>query len=634
MLLVISKKLISLLLILSFILALALSLTACNKSDDGHGDSNAEGNPPNEDDDSAGAGRDDYKNKLVVPEYKEYDRSTVNFKDITYTRPNFELVLGKVDDIILEIEKNEISFEDQIAKIEAFEPDYNNVRGMYAFSNIYNSKDSSVSYWNEEYSYVSTNYPKFVEKLEDMFVAAANSPHAERFESDYFGDGLIDQYKDGGNYTETMIALWSEEEALEADYSNTSTANTKVTYRDKTDTVDNILAFYRDKYGKNSQEYTLALAFCMDKYEEVTAEKAGLLLVELFKVRKEIANELGYESYIEHAYEGFGRDYSHDDMRRLLDDIADYALPVYAVLNNYIFQNYFKMNAASKLTLDKLINNSYFMLKDLDAELFDIFSYMLQFDLFDIELSSANRQSGAFTTYIDNYDAPFIFMTALGLSSDYSTLFHEFGHFAEEYMSFGSSSSLDAKEVSSQGLEYIMLHHLGSNVSEKDKQFLKYTALANALEILIFQGFYAKFEDIAYKLAYSEISKESLDRAVLSAAADFSLNTEVINDISAVNIPHIYLYPMYVQSYCTSILPSLELYFMEGEEALSGLKAYKSVLDLSDDELGFVEMLNRTGLTSPFDNGVIRMITDKIYFEIVGTHYYKQETSNGNSNAA
>ena len=234
----------------------------------------------------------------------------------------------------------------------------------------------------------------------------------------------------------------------------------------------------------------------------------------------------------------------------------------------------------------------------------------------------------------DKYDAPYTFITAYESTTDYSTLFHEFGHFAEFFINYRSDASLDANEVSSQGLEYIMLNHLGDFVSNKDKKYLKYTALEGALTTLIFQGFYARFEDIAYRIPESDISKETLDRAVAAAARDFSLNDEVLCDVSYVNIPHIYISPMYVQSYCTSVIPSLDLYFKESKQSGSGVELYKSYLHLMGEDVTFTEALDRIGLASPFDEGVTLRIADAIYYEIVGTHFYGQDNDSNLGNAA
>ncbi len=630
------KKIISLLIVLSLCLGTMLSLVGCNVDDGSGGDFDTDNeagnddtqgeNAPDEDDIS-----EDYHDKIYVPEYKEYDRNTVKFSDITYKRPNFDQVNSNIASVIEIIEKNEAPFEDQIASIVDLEDDYTDVLTMYVFAKIYNSKDSSVAYWNEEYSYVTANYPSFAEKIEDMFVAAANSPHAERFETEYFGDGLIEEYKDGGNFTDNMIELWADEEQLESEYSSLSTATIEVTYLGKTDTVDNITRYYLDKYGENSTEYLTAYSFCMTAYSNALEERSAEILVNLFKVRKLIAQELGHSSYINYAYETHGRDYSPEKMNDFLADITKYVLPVYSVLSYYIFSGYFQTNLPSDLRLEDLINTAYTALCETDEELADIYRYMLQFDLYDVELSETNRQQGAFTTYLDEYDAPFLFISAAGSVSDYMTLFHEFGHFSEKFINYSTSVSLDQQEVSSQGLEFLMLHYIEDHISDKDIKYLKYEQLSNALQVLIIQGFYAKFEEIAYNIPYDSINKQELDNAVIEAAESFNLNPEYFNSISAVMIPHIFMYPFYVQSYCTSIVPALQLYFMENDESGSGLLAYKRLLELADGELTFIEAMESAGLDSPFKADILRDIADDIYYEIIGKHYYSQGDKDQNA---
>jgi oligoendopeptidase F len=143
-----------------------------------------------------------------------------------------------------------------------------------------------------------------------------------------------------------------------------------------------------------------------------------------------------------------------------------------------------------------------------------------------------------------------------------------------------------------------------------------------ALETLLYQGFYARFEELVYALSYEEITEKNLNSAVSEAAEEFALNPDVVNDISYVFVPHIFLYPFYVQSYCTSIIPSIELYFMEEKEQGSGLAAYKNLIKRTDSSLTFVETLEDAGLPSPFDFGVVRDIADKIHFAVLGFHYY------------
>ncbi|MBE6635768.1 MAG: hypothetical protein E7617_06210 [Ruminococcaceae bacterium] len=577
-------------------------------------------------DNSGAAENEDYRDKITVPEYKEYDRRTVKFSEMKFERPDFAAVIGGFDRVIELIKANEISFEEQIAAIEEIEAPYSLVRSMYAFTNIYNSIDSSDEFWNPQFTYITTNYPTFAGKVEDMFEAAANSPHAERFEKEYFGEGLIENYKDGGTLTEAMIQLWKTEEQLEADYSSISTATVEITYKNQTDTVDRILAFHKDKYGEKSTEYITAFTYCMQEYQKISKEKSRSIYIDLFKVRSLIATELGDDSYMTYAYKSHARDYEPEKIERFLKDIADYIIPVYSTLSYFVFNPFFETTEQSKLELHTLVNNCYSTLKKNDQDLADIFAYMLQFELFDIETEKLNRQDGAFTTYIDDYDAPFIFMTASGKSEDYSTLYHEFGHFVDAFINDNGTTSIDQKEVSSQALEYIMLHYMEDILSDSDMRYLTYKKLSSAMETLIYEGFYARFEALAYDLPYDAINEENLNKLIVKAAEEFKLNTKYVNDISVTFIPHIFLYPFYVQSYCTSLVPALQLYLMPTENGES-LLAYKSIIDRSEEDMTFEETIVAAGLSSPFESGVLQKIADEIHFIITGSHFFKNNGS-------
>ena len=590
----------------------------------GGGSGNSADNPPPSSDEN-------YHDKIIVPEYKNYPRATVSFKDVVYKRPDYDAARISIDNTISVIKENAVAFESQIISIESIESICSNVLTMHSLSNVYNSKDTSNKFWNDEFAYNSEEYPSFAQKMEDIFVAAANSPHAQRFEDEYFGEGLIERYKDGGKYTDEMVSLMETEASLEADYSSISTASIEITFKGKVDTVKNHIDYYRELYGATSKEYNTAYTLCMQEYEYTVDALYRALLVELIKTRKLIAAELGDESYIGYAYESSGRDYTPEEMSRLLDDISEFAVPVFLELYSFVFYPYFYPYDESKRvkptaqSLDTLVNGAYNHLSEMDSELADIYRYMLQFGLFDIEKNKENRQEGAYTAYLHDYEAPYMFMNAEGNITDYSTLFHEFGHFADYYVNLGSEASLDQSEVSSQGLEYIMLHFLEGKLSKADSQYMMYNAMFRALETLLYQGFYARFEQLAYALSYEEITEKNLNSAVAEAAEQFALNADVVNDISYVFIPHVFLYPFYVQSYCTSIIPSLELYFMEDDTFGSGLAAYKRVINRASSVTTFEKTLKDAGLSSPFERGVVRDVADKIHFAVLGFHFYDND---------
>ena len=614
------NRFISLLLVLTLFVLGAASLTACMQ------DVPDNGTPPV-------TGGSDPDKSIIKPEFKNYDRKTVNFRSIEYARPDVEKLISDFSSVTDIIKKNEIPYADQLGAIISLEDGYTEFRTMYNYSNIIMSQDVRSTYWCEEYEYISGYVPSFTSTIEKLYVAAAQSEHNESFERDYFGNGLIEEYADGGIYTDRLVELLEEETAIENRYSSLSTANVVITYKGVTDSFDKIMEFFADMYGKGSLTYNIALEECNALYTERVNELSREMLIDLLKIRRKIADELGYSSYTEYGYDAINHDYSSADMLEFIKDVAEYVIPVYSVVSYYVLWPYFdQLEGLSELDKVDLINTLYYAYEDMDAELFDIYSYMLQFNLYDIAPKNENRFDGSFCTYLDGYEAPFVFLSTNGSCDDYMTLAHEFGHFVDSYINFDSGTSIDLLEVSSQALEYLTLTEIRDDLTEEEYKYLLYSQISSTFDVLLFQSFYALFEHYAYDIAYNDISEESLVAAMKRAAADMGMSEDYFDSLDYVLIPHIMLYPFYVQSYTVSAAVALEIYYVEVSGDGDGFDAYIELIDRSEEFETFVENLWDAGLTSPFSENYMKMLADMIHYDIMGSHFYKENA--GNNDAA
>lgn len=611
------KKLTALLLMLALIISSIAILSSCGDAPDGgytpSGD-NGDTTPP-----------DNTKpevDKIVVPAYKDYGRGTVNYSDLTYKRPDATALIDDCYAVTVLIEDNKVSFDNQLSAIESLEDGYFNFLTMYSIANISLSKDSANSFWNDEYKYATTKSASLSQAIESIYIAAARSPHAERFEEEYFGDGLVEEYYDGGVYTDEVVNLMSEEASLESDYTSISTSNVIIyTYDGKSGTVNSLLADAAEKYGEGTTQYENIKISYMLLYEQAAKEKAIPIFLNLVKVRIRLAEAMGYESYTELAYENMGHDYSPSDMRRFASEIKDTVFPIYVILDEVTFYNYFRENMPAKLDTVSLVNQLYNVYKGMDPDISDVYSYMLQHGLYDIEKQSGDRASTSFTTYLYDNNSPFIFMSSSGYTTDYLTLSHEFGHFIDGYVNDGGNASIDLAEVSSQGFELLSLLALENRLREEDYEFLEYYELRAALNILLMQTFYAEFEHCIYELEYNEVSQAALMSAVKQASRN-TFGVELSYTLSDMVIYHTVMMPHYVQSYSTSIIASLELFFMEIESDGAGLEAYIALVTRENEDATFLEQIDVAGLSSPFDEETLKVISDKIFFHIRGQHYF------------
>lgn len=607
-------RLICLLLLVSMLFTATATLTACSQPEPPIGD-----DPPTVD------GGGTQEKSIIKPQFKTYDRRTVNFDRIEYVRPDADALISDFLTVTDVIAKNEIPYADQLGAVISLEDGYTNFKTMYSYSNILMSKDARSTYWCDEYDYISGYVPSFSSTIEKLYVAAAQSEHAEKFESDYFGEGLIEEYADGGIYTEALVELLEKETEIENRYSSLSTANVVITYKNMTNSFDGLIDFFAETYGENSLTYSIALEECTALYEERVNELSGEMLVELVKIRRRISDELGLESYADFAYENIYHDYTSEQMLDFIGDVAEYIVPVYYSVSYYVLWPYFGQNKeCAELDRIDLINTLYYAYEDMDEELQDIYSYMLQFELYDVASANENRFGGSFCTYLEDYDAPYIFLSANGSCEDYMTLSHEFGHFVDAYINDGAEASLDLSEVSSQALEYLTLIEIEDDLADEDYKYLFYSQIKSSFEVLLFQSFYALFEHYAYDIEYDSINETTLIAAMKTAAKEMGMSEDYFDSLDHVLIPHVMLYPFYVQSYPVSASVALEIYYTEKSEEGAGLEAYLELIDRSDEEYGLEAALEDAGLASPFSKNYLKRLADTIHYDIMGSHFYKE----------
>ena len=620
------KKLIALLLLFCML----FSLLACSMQ--GQDNSGKDSNTNTDVDNGKQDEITDNTPTVAVPEYKDYGRDTVNFADLIYARPNLQSVIDAFEAVTLVVEENLIPIGEQIEKIRELEDDLANVRTMYSLAEIYQSKDASVEYWQGEYEYISTNYPRLSKTVEDLLVACALSDNRATFETDYFGESL-EEYADGGIYTDEVVALMEEEARLEAEYSSLGTATVEIVYNSVDSsikwegTTDAVIAKAKEHFANNDASYQRVLLAINLLYEQARIKLEKPLFIELLKIRRLIADELGYRDYSVLAYDSMGYDHTSAEMLALLSDIGVYTAPVASELEYIAFGSYFQNTVQPTLKEVILINNLYEVYSSLGGDYKDAYSYMLQHGLYDVAKGDGNRFEGAFTAYLEDNNSPFIFMNASGFIRDYTTLSHEFGHFLDGYINYGVDESLTVSEISSQALELLTVLSLRSRLRSSDYQYLEYYTMFSFLNsVLLSQSFYCAFEHLAYALEYDEITESRLEDVVEDAfSMVFGQDMSLEGKLEYVLLPHTMLYPFYVESYVISGVVALDIFFMESYRTGNsgeGFAAYEALIKRGESELPLADRLECAELDSPFKAGKIKEISNNIYFQIIGKNYY------------
>lgn len=159
------------------------------------------------------------------------------------------------------------------------------------------------------------------------------------------------------------------------------------------------------------------------------------LLAELIAVRQEIAEYCGYSDYPQFAEDFyFYRDYTAAEEEQLLEDIRRELVPLYRELDAGAWEATGEY-ASERETLNYLATAA----EGMGGTVKEAHDLMKTAKLYDTGYGE-NKYNSSFEQYLTSYQEPFIFMNATLTAYDKLVLAHEFGHFCNDYASYGSAA--------------------------------------------------------------------------------------------------------------------------------------------------------------------------------------------------
>ena len=509
----------------------------------------------------------------TATEAAEQAADVTRYGDMVYSRPDMQeleeiLAQARTDaagDKVLPI----------IDRIWEFYDAYDWFYTNYSLADIRYSCDLTDTYWEEEYNYCSENSARVDAMLEELYYALAESPCLETLESElYFGEGYFDSYQGENNWDEEFVALMEEEAALVSRYYE--------------------LSGEAANYGTGSAQYYDAC------YEDMAQ-----VLVDLIRLRHEIAEYWGYPDYNQFATDFYHyRDYSLEEGRAYLEMIREEMVELYRQLN----QSGIWDNAYSYATEADTYAYVKKMAENMGGTVWEAFLVMDQGGLYDIGYS-ANKYNASYEVYLTSYQVPFIFMNPGMTTYDHLVFAHEFGHFCNDYASGYSYAGVDVLEFFSQGMEYLSLCY-GENTTQLTKM-----KLADSLCLYIEQAAFASFEMRMYDIPDEELSTQALAELYEQVVLEYGFETVGYDPREFITITHFYTNPLYIISYVVSNDAAMQLYQLERENPGEGLKAFEE--NLTTEEYFFLSFLKSAGLESPLTRERVQAVR-QTFEEVLG----------------
>ena len=493
----------------------------------------------------------------------------VKFSDMEYSRPDIQ----ELETALLEscdMAANAEDLQQLLDSIYAFYDVYDRFYTSYSLAQIHYYCDTTDIYWEEEYNFCLENSAAGDAALEELYYALADSPYREELEGeDYFGAGYFDAYEGESIWDDTYLSLLEQEAQLINQYYEISDEAAATEYY--------------------SEEY-------FTQYGTQLAE----LFVEMVALRQDIAAHLGYDSYVQYAYDLYHyRDYTPEQAETYLRNVGQTMAELYCRVNESgIWDKTYEYCSE-----DQMYSFVKTAANNMGGHTKEAFRVLDKGDLYHITYGE-NKIPSSYEVYLWSYYEPFVFVCPTMTQEDQLTLAHEFGHFTNDYICYGSSAGTDVAEVHSQAMEYLSLLY------GEGPQTLEAYKLADSLCTYVEQSAYALFEQQVYMLEGEDLTAENVQMLYAQICSDFGFESWAWDSRDFVCIEHLYTDPMYIFSYVVSNDVAFQIYQLEKNSAGSGLEVYDRCLESMDSYL--LNFTQTYGLESPFAPGRLDTVLDTL----------------------
>lgn len=468
---------------------------------------------------------------------------------------------------------------------------------MYTLISIRQSANVMDEEAAAEKAYLTGAYDVAADAYSLMMRALLESP-CGAFLRELLTEDDVAYYLEYEARSEEELALSARETELETEYYQTS-ACISVEYDGEEWTGND--AYYAYYLGEITYEDYSAISTA---YARKQNEILGELYLRMVALRREIAASNGCGNYVDYAYKDvYGRDYTQEDIRSFHQAVKDggfyelyhdlYDL-YYAGVDMDIYYGDYTGRDALELV------ESY--IDQMSSEMGEACAYMLRHGLYDIGEDDYKDGSG-FTTILYSMNAPFFFNTPYGNVYDFATMVHEFGHYNHYFWAdngwYAPTSSYDAAEVHSQGLE-LLFSHWYEDIFGENGQFVLDFQLCNLVSVIVQGAIHDELQQFVY--AEEDLTLQKINRKYRQLAAEYGLvSADDPRDemIGWCGISHTFTSPCYYISYATSAAGAFNFWLeTRSKDYFDVVDEYLQFVALPGD-VDFQESFTRLGMANP-----------------------------------
>lgn len=550
------------------------------------------------------------------------------FQDFIYERPDMPKEKELFHKLLATFSEAG-STEEAVDAIDEINTLRNRLSTMSNLVYIRSSIDTRNAFYKAEKDYFDEILPEMEEMDTEFYKILIQSPYRKNLEEKY-GTQLF-QIADMAikSFAPEVMELMQKENKLTTEYANLVAA-AEIEFQGETYTLAQLAPFMQSK-DRDIRKQATDKSF---NYYAENGDKFDRIYDQLVTIRHEIATTLGYKNFVEVGYLrmqriGYNADMVEVFRKQVRDHIVPLATKLYERQADRIgvdeftfYDEKFKFqsgNATPKGSPEWIVENGKEMYKELSDETNEFFQFMLDHNLMDL-VAKKGKESGGYCTFIEDYEAPYIFSNFNGTSDDIDVLTHEAGHAFQAY----SSRSLgvpeyvfptsEAAEIHSMSMEFFTWPWMELFFQEDTDKY-KFSHLAEAIQFIPYGVAVDEFQQHVYenptwtpeerKAAWKKLEQTYLPHR------NYGENTYLNEGGLWQRQAHIYEIPFYYIDYTLAQICALQFWKKNQENHEEAWKDYLNLCQLGGSK-PFLELVETANLRSPFEEGAVENTIEKI----------------------
>lgn len=556
----------------------------------------------------------------------------MKFKDYEYTRPDVDALLDELDKVV-EVIANAETADQQIEAYLNSDKIMSEYNSMSSIVHIRNTMNTLDEYYAEEQAFFDKQSPLVRNKMKDLAKVMSESKFRAELE-EKLGDFVMEklEYQIKG-MDASIIPLMQEENALKTEYFRIY-SSAQIPFQGGTYTVEQMPPFK----CSTDREVRRAAWAAEGAFFDSHREELDTIYDKLVKNRNEQARLMGYKDYTELAVIRMRRyGYGPKEVKAFRKQVAEDLVPLVTKMKKLQaarigvgddFKAYDNLvmfpdaNPTPKGTPEELLDAATEMYHKLSPETAEFFDFMMENGLLDVH-SREGKAPGGYCSSIDKYKAPFIFSNFNGSTDDIDVLTHEAGHAFECYTSYKQEdislnrlASMETAEVHSMSMEFLTqdYHEL---LMKEDTAKYEILHAENALSFIPYASIIDAFQYSAYENPDWTPEERHLEWKRL--LEEYQPHVTDYEDIPFYSRYagwqyklHTYMHPLYYIDYALAQVVAFQFWLLFLEDKDLAWEKYKKFVE-SSGKRRFADTVKYVGLQSPFEDGCVKNVAEKVY---------------------